>query len=138
MKTDFDEWLAVLAADRKGGRDFLGIIPGATRGDAWQCLIELPGDFSGATIAGAIRSAPDASGVLASFTVGSGTYSTVTQSTTFAASLASGTGSNSTGVLPADSDGNGYAAFPAAFTITPAGGSAELLFGFAFILRGKV
>lgn len=139
MKTDFDEWLAVLAAGNKGGPDISpGIIPAAVRGNAWVCPIELPGDWSGVTIAGAIRVAPDAGAVLATFTVTSGTYSSGAQTTTFTASLASGTGTNSTGALPADTDGNGLAVFPAAFTITPSGGVAELLLGFAFIVQGKV
>jgi len=139
MKTDFDEWLAMLAAGNKGGPDLCpSIIPAAVRGNAWTCPIELPGDYSTATIAGAVRSAPDASSVLVTMTVSSGTYSSATNTTTFTASLASGTGSNSTGALPTDTDGNGYVALPAAFTITPSGGSAELLMGWAFIVQGKV
>lgn len=139
MKTQFDEWLAVLAAGSKGGPDLSpGIIPAAVRGDAWKCLLELPGDWSTATIAGAIRSSPDAGSVLATFTVGNGTYNSLTQTTTFTATLAGGSGSNSTGSLPGDSDGNGVAMFPAAFTITPSGGTAELMLGWAFIVQGKV
>jgi hypothetical protein len=139
MKTDFDEWLAILAAGKKGGPDLCpGIIPAAVRGDPWTCPLELPGDFSGATITGAVRSTPDAASVLANMTVSSGTYSSAANTTLFTATLASGTGSNSTGSLPADTDGNGIVALPAAFTITPSGGSAELLMGFAFIVQGKV
>jgi hypothetical protein len=139
MKTDFDEWLALLAAGNKGGPDLCpGVIPAAVRGQAWTCAIELPGDYSGATIAGAIRVTPDAPSALATMTVTSGTYSGATNTTTFTASLAAGTGSNSTGALPADTDGNGYVALPAALTITPSGGSPELLMGWAFIVQGKV
>jgi hypothetical protein len=139
MSTRFDTWLQELAAAEKGGAEITSrIIRPAVRGDAWQALIELPGDWSSATITGAIRSEPDATGTLAAFTVSSGTYSSGTDTTTFTASLASGSGSNSTGSLSADDEGDGVVKLPAAFTITPSGGNAELLFGFAFVVLGKV
>lgn len=139
MQTAFDDWLRLLAAAGKGGSEITpSIVPPAVRGDAWKCVIELPGDFSEATITGAIRNTPDAPATLASFSVSGGTYSSGTSTTTFTATLASGTGSNSTGILPADEDGDAIVALPAAFAITYLDGSAEMLFGFAFIVTGKV
>ena len=139
MKTEFDEWLAVLAAGQKGGPDLSpGIIPAAVRGDPWKAPIELPGDYSTATLTGRIRIAPDAGAVLATMTITAGTYNSTTQTTTFTASLPGGSGSNGTGSLPADTDGNSVAAFPATFTITYADATSELLLGFAFVVQGKV
>jgi hypothetical protein len=139
MSNPFDTWLQELAAANKGGSSITsGIIPPAVRGDKWQTVLELPGDWSTATIAGVIRNTPDAGSALATMTVTGGTYDSGTNTTRFTASLAAGSGTNSTGGLPSDDDGNGVVRFPAAFTITPSGGTAELLFGFAFVLLGKV
>lgn len=134
MKTDFDDWLALLAAHGKGGSAVpVSDIPLAVRGAAWAMPLVLAGNWSSATLTGAIRIAPDAAAVLASFTISGGTYDSGTGKTTWTASLASGTGANSTGVLPADGDGDGAVYLPAAFTL-----NSELLMGFAFALAGKV
>jgi hypothetical protein len=139
MATAFDEWLQQLAAAGKGGsalstRD----IPPATRGLAWSMPIVLAGDWTSGTIAASIRSAPDAGSALATVSMTSASYDPVTGQTTWTASLASGTGSNSTGVLPADTDGNGVETFPISFLLTPSGSTQSLLFGGAFTLLGKV
>lgn len=134
MKTDFDDWLVVLAARGKGGsavpeRD----IPLAVRSLAWSMPLVLGGNWTAATLTGAIRVAPDAASTLASFTIGAPSYDAGTGKTTWAVSLAAGSGANSTGVLPADAEGDGVVYLPAAFTL-----NGELLFGFAFPLAGKV
>lgn len=139
MKTTFDNWLQQLAAAGKGGSALTEIdLPPATRGLAWTLPITLEGDWTGATIAAAIRATPDASTALATLTMTSASYDSSTGFTAWTASLASGTGANSTGALPADTDGNGVEYFPISFLITPSGGSQSLLFGGAFILLGKV
>jgi hypothetical protein len=138
MNTAFDNWLQLLTAAGKGGTSLAdNDIPQAVRGDPWKMSILCPGDFSTATMAGVIRAAPDST-VLATCSISAGTYDSGTGYTTWTASLASGSGANSTGSLPGDVDGDGYEAFPIAFTLTPSGGTAELFFGGAFILKGKV
>lgn len=139
MKTTFDDWLQQLAAAGKGGALLSPIdLPPATRGLAWSLPIALAGDWSTAALAGAIRSAPDAVTALATLTIAGGTFDIGSGYTTWTASLTSGTGANSTGALPADTDGNGVETFPISFLITPSGGSQSLLFGGAFSLVGKV
>lgn len=133
MSTTFDDWLRHLGVARKGPLR----LPAATRGLAWSEPIRLSGDWTGATLAGAIRMAPDASGAaLASFTITgpvvAGGYST------FTASLAAGTGANSTGILPGDDDLDGAVELPFSFLITPSGGAQQLLVGGVFPLLGKV
>lgn len=136
MATTFDTWLQTLQAGGKGGASVS--LKLATRGLSWEDVIEISGDWSDATIAGSIRAAPDAASALATVTVGSGSYDAGDDVTTFDVSLASGTGSNSTGILPSDSDGDGVEYLPIAFYMTLAPASQELLFGAAFPLTGKV
>jgi len=139
MKTSFDDWLQQLAAAGKGGAALAGDeIPTATRGEAFSYPIVMTGDWSGATIESAIRAAPDSASALVTLTVSGATYDSGTGKTSWTASLASGTGANSTGALPTDTDGNGVEAFPISFFITPSGGDKTLLFGGPFVLLGKV
>ena len=136
MSTSFDTWLQTLAAGSKGGSAIS--LPLATRGLKWEHDIEIGGDWTGSTLEGSISAAPDAASALATVTVGSLTYDSGDDVTTWSVSLAAGTGSNSTGVLPTDTDGDGVEYLPIAFYMTPSGGSKELLFGAAFPLTGKV
>ena len=139
MSTTFDTWLQQLAAAGKGGSALSAVdIPPATRGVAWSLPIALQGDWTGATIAASIRATPDAGSALATLTIGSASYDAGSGFTNWTASLASGTGANSTGVLPADTDGDGVETFPISFFITPSGGTQSLLFGGTFTLLGKV
>lgn len=139
MATEFDDWLRALAATGKGGASLsLADIPAATRGEYWQLLIVLPGDFSAAAIDGAIRATPDAATTLATLAFGSLTYDGGAGETTVTGSLAAGTGANSTGSLPADVDGDGIVELPLSIYLTPSGGTRELLFGAKFTLLGKV
>lgn len=137
MTTTFDTWLATLArAGKYVPPD--GLTP-ATRGLAWSAPIELAGDWTGATLTGFIRSAPDAADPpMATFTVSALTYDAGDDVTVWTVSLASGSGTDSTGSLASDSDGDGVEALPCAFYLTPAGGDNELLFGTAFTVTGKV
>lgn len=135
MNTTFDTWLRELAAAGKGGSALTTLdIPPATRGDAWSMPVQIEGDYSAETLTATIRSAPDAGSALATVTISAASYDSGTGFTSWTASLASGTGSNSTGSLPADTDGSGEEKFPIAFNLTPFG----LIFGGAFTLLGKV
>ncbi|NBW09754.1 MAG: hypothetical protein EBR82_17195 [Caulobacteraceae bacterium] len=139
MSTTFDAWLQQLAAAGKGGSALTATdLPPATRGLAWSLPIALQGNWSTASLAGAIRAAPDAASALATLSITGGTFDSASGYTTWTATLASGTGANSTGALPADTDGDGVEKFPISFLFTPSGGSQSLLFGGAFTLVGKV
>lgn len=132
MAGKWDDWLRVLA---RAGKNAGYLLP-AVRGKAWNELVEIEGDWTGATLAGAIRSEPDAGSVLATFTVSGPTVSA--GYSVWEVSLASGAGANSTGALPLDGDADGVEDFPAAFYLTPAGGEQELLFGGVFSVAGLV
>lgn len=136
MKTQFDTWLQTLAAGGKGGSAISLRL--ATRGLKWEESIEISGNWSTATLEGSISASPDATSPLATVFVGSPVYDAGDDVTTWAVSLLSGTGSNTTGSLPSDTDGDGVEYLPAAFYLTPSGGAKELLFGAAFPLTGKV
>lgn len=139
MATEFDDWLRQLAAAGKGGSALSAKdIPAAIRGNAWSLILVLPGDFSAATISGTLRASPDASTALATLSFTALTYDAGTNKTTTTGSLAAGTGANSTGILPADADGNGVLELPLAIYLTPSGGTNELLLGGKFTLLGKV
>jgi hypothetical protein len=139
MPTTFDTWLRVLAAAGKGGSALSASdIPAAVRGEYWPMNSQLSGNWTTATLEGAIRSEPDAASALATVSIGSPTFDAGAGVTTWTASLASGTGSNSTGSLPADTDGSGEEKLPIAFYITPSGGTRSMLFGGVFTLLGQV
>lgn len=135
MITTFDTWLASLAASNKAAS---GTLPVATRGLKWETDIEYDGSWADATLEGSISASPDAASPLVTITVGAAVYDAEYDVTTWPVSLAAGTGSNSTGILPTDTDGDGVEYLPIAFYITPSGGSKDLLFGAAFALTGKV
>ncbi len=132
MAGEFDSWLRALSAAGKGPAPLA-----ATRGRRFSDDIWLPGDWTGATVAGQVRAAPDASGSpLVTFTCPAPVVADGWSK--FTLSLASGTGANSTGALPADGDGSGLASFPYDLTITPSGGVPELLLGGPFNLIGRI
>ncbi|MDP3550601.1 MAG: hypothetical protein Q8R81_09410 [Novosphingobium sp.] len=137
--TTFDPWLNELRAKQK----FVPAdeVPLAVRGERWDWPLPIEGDWVGSTLVATIRTAPDAGSVLATVAVGSDTYDADADVTTFPLSLASGSGSSpdSTGLLSADSDGDGAEYFPMMVFLTPSGGGVkELLFGCALTLAGKV
>lgn len=131
----FETWLHELTLARKGGVRLSGI----RRGSAWSQSIVISGDYSGATFRGSVKVAVDADDpALASMTFGTPTYSAETGKTTVTMSLAAGTGANSTGSLPSDSDGDGVEDFPFDVLMTPSGGTEELLFGGVLAVIGRV
>jgi hypothetical protein len=129
----FDDWLRDLAAAGKGG-----ITLTARRGLAFNLLFTLPGDWTGATLEGQVRTAPDAASSLSAFTCSTGTYDAGLGLTPFTATLDAGTGVGSTGVLTAAPTGDPHADFVFDLLLTPSGGDKELLFGGVLRLLGKV
>ena len=133
MKSRWEAWLRELARSGKGGVT----LDAASRGRKYVLTINLPGDYTAATLAGRVRSSPDAPGdPLATFAIG--TPSLAAGVTSFECTLAAGTGAGSTGILPADSDADGREEFPVEFELTPSGGDLELLFGAVLPLTGKI
>ena len=133
MNTSFDPWLLALAAGSKGGF----VMESASRTRRYVFGINAAADFTGATIRAQVRSAPDAAGSpLATFAV---TGPVVAAGiSTFTLELVAGSGANSTGILPADSTGDGVIYLPVDVLLTPLGGSEELLFGAALPLLGRI
>lgn len=139
MRTAFDDWLQLAAAAGKGGSSLtLKDVRPAVRGDPWSMIVRLSGNWLTATLTAAIRAAPDAATSIADLTVSSPSYDSAAGKTTWTLSLAGGTGANTTGSLPPDTDGDGREVFPLAATLQPAGGSPQLLFAAAFYVSGKV
>lgn len=136
MAGQWDTWLAAQRAAGKGGV----VLPvAASRGRKLVLPIVIPGDRTADTLAGRVRASPDATGSpLATFAIGTPSYDAEADKTTFEASLAAGTGANSTGSLPADSDGDGREEFPVEFDLTPAGGDLELLFAAVLPVTGRI
>lgn len=131
----WDDWLSTLRTAQKGPVTIATEgFPAATRGLAWATTVEIAGDWTDATLEGSIRESPDAVTELATFAVSA--PSVADGYTTFTASLASGSGANSTGVLPSDSDLNGVVELPMMFRLTPAGGDEDTLFGGLFTVLG--
>ena len=129
MATTFDNWLAACAVAGKGGSR---LILTATRGLAYAVVLDLSGDWTGATMTAYVRQAPDAAGdPLADFTVSGPVVTEIDGApwSAFTLTLAAGTGANSTGGLPADSDGDGIVELPLFITLAASGESAELLVG---------
>lgn len=133
MSSQWDAWKATLAAQQKGPLD---LVP-ATRGQFYRQPISFsPGDFTTATLTGSVRSSPDSTTPLATFTIGTPTFAD--GKTTWIVSLAEGSGANSTGALPVDGDGNGVESFPYDFLLKFSGGKAERLFGGLLPVSGHI
>lgn len=131
MSTEqFQPWLAAL---RSAGQ-LADPIPPATRGLKWEEPIEIEGDWTGAALEGSLRASPDGS-VLATFSLSGPVVADGVS--TWIASLAAGSGSNSTGALPADADADGVERFACMFRLTPSGGDKDLLFGGMFTVLGN-
>ncbi|MCW1985327.1 UNVERIFIED_ORG: hypothetical protein M2348_001059 [Sphingomonas sp. R1F5B] len=127
--TQWTDWLGQLAAAGKGPVPITDVV----RGKAWSWGINLDADFSGATMAGEVRAAPDAAGSpLATFTVSSPVVAD--GMTRFTVSL----DASATGGLPADADGNGVEAWPYMLFLMPSGGTQELLVGGLLTAIGSV
>ncbi len=135
MASAHDDWLRALAAAGKGPV----AVPGATRGLAWTARFILEGDdWSTAVLDGTVRIAPDSPTILATFAFSSGAYDAGANETSWDASLLAGTGLNSTGSLPSDTEFDGVTEFPFMVRITPSGGDTDTLCGGLLPVVGKV
>lgn len=134
MATQFDVWLREQARTEKGGV----VLAAASRGRKYTLPINLPASYQGATLAGRVRAAPDATGdPLATFAVSSPVVAAGVA--TFTCTLAEGSGADSTGALPADGDLDGVEYFPVEFELTPDGeDEAELLFAGLLPVSGSI
>lgn len=127
--TQWMDWLRQLATAGKGPVPISDVV----RGQAWQWGVNLDADFTGASLAGYVRAAPDASGdPLATFTVSGPVVAN--GMTRFTVSLSAA----ATAALPADGDGDGVEAWPYMLFLTPSGGTAELLIGGLMTLIGRI
>lgn len=135
----FDTWLAALRLAKKGGV-YLSEAP-ASRGRPWSLALAFPGDYSAATLTAQLRHEPDAADPpLAVMTVEVGSFDAgagEAGETVVTLSLASGTGADSTGALPADGDHDGIAEFP--FDIVMSfEGETDLLMGGVLPVIGRI
>lgn len=128
MNTHFDAWLRECAAAGKGGPD---LVWRPTRGTAFSQSLLLQGNWTGATMRAQIEVQPDSPNALATFAVSGPSVTTVDGQTftRFTFSLAAGSGGNSTGILPADADGDGLVSLALLIWLTPAGGVEDFFAG---------
>lgn len=123
----FPTWLATLGALRAD-------MPMTVRGLPISHTVTYPGDVTDATLEGAVKAAPDAEAELATFTIGTPSYDSGINKTTWAFSL---TGTQ-TGNLPADGDADGREDFVFDFVLTLSGGDPERIIGGLFPVSGFV
>jgi hypothetical protein len=127
----FATWLKRLAQMKKGP-----FLPGgASRGRPWSAGLVIPGDWSSATFRGEVRSQPDAGTILATFAFTAPSFDG--EKTTVTMSLASGTGANSTGILPSDNNFDGVEYFPFD-VLVDFGGTEDLFFGGVLPVAGRI
>jgi hypothetical protein len=129
MSSPYTDWLLSLGGLRAD-------LPPCVRGLAVSHTFTYPGDVTDATLEGSVKASPDATSELAVFTIGTPEFADGV--TTWTISLAAGSGSNSTGALPADTDGNGVEAFVYDLLLTLSGGTAERIAGGLFNVSGFV
>ena len=122
MNVQHPEWLKTLGRRRADLP-----VSEQVRGQAISHLVRYPGDLTSATLTGTVKSAPDATAALATFTVGTPVFED--GETRWVVSL---TGAQ-TGALPADSDADGVEYFVYDFLLNNA-----RLFGGLFPLSGFV
>ena len=116
----------------------LANLPPATRGLAMSHTLSYPGNVTTATLAGSVKASPDSPTELAVFTIGAAAYDAGTNKTTWAFSLAAGSGANSTGALPADSDNDGLEFFPYDLLLTLSGQPTERIAGGLLPISGYI
>lgn len=128
MKTTFEPWLDHMDRAGKGGR---ALVQRGERGRTVRIVVNLDGDWTGATLRGEVRISPDAIGdpiapIIFSPPVVVGGVST------FVGTIASAT------VFPAPAPGEEVAAFPFDLLFKPAGEEEALLIGSALEIAGRV
>lgn len=127
--TPYADWLASLGSRRAD-------LPPCVRKLAVSHTLTYPGDVTAATLTGSVKAAPDSATELAVFTVSSPAFADGATRWTF--SLPAGTGSNSTGALPADAVGEGTITLIYDLLLTLPGGTAERIAGGLFPVSGFV
>ena len=125
----FQTWLESLGT-RKAD------LPPCVRGLAVEHTLTYPGNVTTATLEGAVKASPDATSELATFTIGTPSFTDGVTTWTFG--LAAGSGANSTGSLPVDGDGDGIEYFIYDLLLTLSGGTAERIAGGLFPVSGFV
>tara|TARA_B100000678_G_scaffold164721_1_gene137521 strand:- start:1388 stop:1804 length:417 start_codon:yes stop_codon:yes gene_type:complete len=134
MTLPWQAWQDLLRVAKKGPVT----LPPAVRGQLYSHIITYPGDVTTATLTGEVRASPDATSALVEFTIGTPSYDSGTGKTTWTFSLAEGSGSGSTGALPADGDADGVQYFPYDFLLALSGGAEERLFGGLLPVSGHI
>jgi len=129
MSSAYTDWLLSLGKLRAD-------LPPCVRGLAVSHTLTYPGNVTTATLAGSVKAAPDATSELAVFTIGTPVFADGVTTWTF--SLAAGSGSNSTGALPADTNGDGVEMFIYDLLLTISGGTARRIAGGLFPVSGFV
>ena len=123
-----DNWQRELRAAGKGPVR----LPAVSRGRAWEALVSLTGDFTGAALRGQVRSEPDVAGSpLAAFTVTAGGFDGTKTHFTLALGAASTAG------FPEDFD-DAAGELPFDLLMTPDGGEEDLLLGGVLPVLGSV
>ena len=128
-QTPYPDWLKSLGGLRAD-------LSPAVRGLKVEHSLTYPGNVTTATLTGSVKLNPDNTAELATFTIG--TPALVGGNTQWTFSLAAGSGSNSTGALPVDGDGNGVEYFVYDLLLTLSGGSAQRIAGGLFPVSGFV
>lgn len=128
MSVPYAEWLASLGTRRAD-------MPVVVRKLPLSHTVTYPGNVTTATLTGTVKASPDSTTELATFTVGSPSYSSGTNLTTWAISLS---GTDTTFSSATDSDGDGVTYLIFDFLLTLSGGSPERLFGGLFPISGFV
>jgi hypothetical protein len=131
MATQYTDWLLSL-----GGRN--APLPPCDRRLAVTHFYEFPGNVTTATLSGSVKASPDATTELAVFTIGTPVFDPDENVTRWAFSLPAGTGSNSTGALPADGNGDGVVYFVYDLLLTLSGGVTRRVAGGLFPVSGFV
>ena len=133
IRSQWDEWLAVL--DSEGKLAPKSSIPFAMRGYGWGMQIALVGDFSGYTLVGRVKIAPDAPTDLAVMTA----FGPVPfEGTTLWELSLPGSGQNSTANLPVNTNGDAVDKFLFLLVLVPPGGEPYPLLGGELTLMGAL
>lgn len=127
--TTFDTWLAALAAAGKRGNDI-----NIDRGLPFKWEFALRGDWTGATVASALRVQPDAGTPVETFTGANEGYDAETDLTLFSLTMPA----VDTAALPADQTGEAVTRLAWDVLFTPSGGTQMRLFGAIANVTGEV
>lgn len=122
--TAYTEWLKSLGTRRAD--------LACDRGLGSSNTLTYPGNVTTATLAGSIKAAPDSASELATFTIGTPSFSA--GATTWVFSLSG----SQTNALPADTDGDGVETFIFDLLLTLSGGTPQRIAGGLFTVSGFV